>query len=113
MVMARDGLIPSFFSEVDMHTQVRLAGMADWYPSCIHNGANLCSDTSVRPSDEVPFPSSLQAAIDSVSLRYSNVIRTNETDVKVNDGRTMPFVCSSENACPSKMYKFYRWNCYS
>lgn len=38
------------------------------------------------PPDEVPLPSSLQAAIDSVSLRYSNVIGTEETDVEVSNG---------------------------
>ncbi|MFS7989080.1 hypothetical protein Hanom_Chr11g01042531 [Helianthus anomalus] len=109
MEMARDSLLPSFFSKVNMHTQVpvkstiltslvaatlsfcmdveQLAGMC-MYPSCIHNGGNFSSDTSVCPPDEVPLPSSLQAVIDLVSLRYSKVIRTNETDVEVSYGRT-------------------------
>ena len=36
------------------------------------------------PPDEVPLPPSLQAAIDSVSLRYSNIISTEETDVEIS-----------------------------
>lgn len=40
------------------------------------------------PPDEVPLPSSLQAAIDSVSLRYSNNIRTEEIDVEISKSQT-------------------------
>lgn len=42
------------------------------------------------PPDEVPLPSSLQAAIDSVSLRYSNSMRTEETVVEVSKGQNDP-----------------------
>lgn len=40
------------------------------------------------PPDEVPLPSSLQAAIDSVSLRYSNIVSSEETDVEVSQDQT-------------------------
>ncbi|KAD7479771.1 hypothetical protein E3N88_02907 [Mikania micrantha] len=111
MAMARDGLLPSFFSEVNAHTQVpvkstivtgliaatlafcmdveQLAGMV--------SVGTLLAFTMVAisvlilryvPPDEVPLPSSLQAAIDSVSLRYSNIIKTEETDVEVSNGQT-------------------------
>ncbi|KAL8193299.1 hypothetical protein R6Q57_026880 [Mikania cordata] len=110
MAMARDGLLPSFFSEVNAHTQVpvkstivtgliaatlafcmdveQLAGMV--------SVGTLLAFTMVAisvlilryvPPDEVPLPSSLQAAIDSVSLRYNNIIKTEETDVEVSNGQ--------------------------
>lgn len=94
MAMARDGLLPSFFSEVNKRTQVpikstivtgitaaslafcmdveQLAGMV--------SVGTLLAFTMVAisvlilryvPPDEVPLPSSLKVAIDSVSLRYS------------------------------------------
>ncbi|KAI3793684.1 hypothetical protein L1987_36304 [Smallanthus sonchifolius] len=111
MAMARDGLLPSFFSEVNTRTQVpvkstlltglvaatlafsmdveQLAGMV--------SVGTLLAFTMVAisvlilryvPPDEVPLPSSLQAAIDSVSLRYSNIIETEETDVEVSNVQT-------------------------
>ncbi|KAK1409846.1 hypothetical protein QVD17_36375 [Tagetes erecta] len=111
MAMARDGLLPSFFSEVNTLTQVpvkstiltglvaatlafsmdveQLAGMV--------SVGTLLAFTMVAisvlilryvPPDEVPLPSSLQAAIDSVSLRYSNVTGTEETDVEISNGKT-------------------------
>ncbi|GJY08952.1 cationic amino acid transporter 2, vacuolar-like protein [Tanacetum coccineum] len=107
MAMARDGLLPSFFSDVNKHTQVpikstiltgtvaatlafamdveQLAGMV--------SVGTLLAFTMVAisvlilryvPPDEVPLPSSLQAAIDSVSLRYSSIISTEETDVEIS-----------------------------
>lgn len=109
MAMARDGLLPSFFSEVNTRTQVptkstiltgvvaatlafamdveQLAGMV--------SVGTLLAFTMVAtsvlilryvPPDEVPLPSSLQAAIDSVSLRYSNTISAEETDVETSKG---------------------------
>ncbi|KAA8518359.1 hypothetical protein F0562_015758 [Nyssa sinensis] len=95
MAMARDGLLPSFFSDVNRRTQVpvkstivtgiiaatlaffmdveQLAGMV--------SVGTLLAFTMVAisvlilryvPPDEVPLPSSLQESIDIVSLRYSN-----------------------------------------
>lgn len=111
MAMARDGLLPSFFSDVNKRTQVpikstiltgtvaatlafamdveQLAGMV--------SVGTLLAFTMVAisvlilryvPPDEVPLPSSLQAAIDSVSLRYSNIISTEETDVEISKNVT-------------------------
>lgn len=111
MAMARDGLLPSFFSDVNKRTQVpikstiltgtvaatlafamdveQLAGMV--------SVGTLLAFTMVAisvlilryvPPDEVPLPSSLQAAIDSVSLRYSNIISTEETDVEISKDGT-------------------------
>ncbi|MFS8011969.1 putative amino acid/polyamine transporter I, cationic amino acid transporter [Helianthus anomalus] len=111
MAMARDGLLPSFFSEVNTHTQVPvkstiLTGLVAATLAFCMDVEQLAGMVSVGtllaftmvaisvlilryvPPDEVPLPSSLKAAIDSVSLRYSNVIRTNETDVEVSYGRT-------------------------
>lgn len=106
MAMSRDGLLPSFFSEVNKRTQVpvkstiltgviaamlafsmdveQLAGMV--------SVGTLLAFTMVAvsvlilryvPPDEVPLPSSLQAAIDSVSLRYSNTVSSEDVDVDV------------------------------
>lgn len=111
MAMSRDGLLPSFFSEVNKRTQVpvkstiltgviaaalafamdveQLAGMV--------SVGTLLAFTMVAisvlilryvPPDEVPLPSSLQAAIDSVSMRYSNNIRTEDIDVEVSKSQT-------------------------
>ncbi|KAJ0704632.1 putative amino acid/polyamine transporter I, cationic amino acid transporter [Helianthus annuus] len=111
MAMARDGLLPSFFSEVNTRTQVPvkstiLTGLVAATLAFCMDVEQLAGMVSVGtllaftmvaisvlilryvPPDEVPLPSSLQAAIDSVSLRYSNIIRTNETDVEVSHGRT-------------------------
>ncbi|KAJ0469981.1 putative amino acid/polyamine transporter I, cationic amino acid transporter [Helianthus annuus] len=110
MAMARDGLLPSFFSEVNTRTQVPvkstiLTGLVAATLAFCMDVEQLAGMVSVGtllaftmvaisvlilryvPPDEVPLPSSLQAAIDSVSLRYSNIIRTNETDVEVSHGR--------------------------
>ncbi|KAF5770294.1 putative amino acid/polyamine transporter I, cationic amino acid transporter [Helianthus annuus] len=111
MAMARDGLLPSFFSEVNTRTQVPvkstiLTGLVAATLAFCMDVEQLAGMVSVGtllaftmvaisvlilryvPPDEVPLPSSLQAAIDSVSLRYSNIIRTDETDVEVSYGRT-------------------------
>ncbi|KAK9078583.1 hypothetical protein SSX86_002640 [Deinandra increscens subsp. villosa] len=111
MAMARDGLLPSFFSDVNPRTQVpvkstvltgliaatlafsmdveQLAGMV--------SVGTLLAFTMVAisvlilryvPPDEVPLPSSFQAAIDSVSLRYNNTVSTQETDVEVSKDQT-------------------------
>ncbi|KAH1032936.1 hypothetical protein J1N35_045110 [Gossypium stocksii] len=95
MAMARDGLLPSFFLDVNKHTQVpvnstlatgivasilaffmdvsQLAGMV--------SVGTLLSFTMVAvsmlilryvPPDEVPLPSSLQESIDSYMLRHNS-----------------------------------------
>ncbi|KAL8210423.1 hypothetical protein R6Q57_004860 [Mikania cordata] len=111
MAMARDGLLPSFFSEVNTRTQVpvkstiltgliaatlafsmdveQLAGMV--------SVGTLLAFTMVAisvlilryvPPDEVPLPSSLQTAIDLVFLRYSNIVSSQEPDVEVSKDHT-------------------------
>lgn len=107
MAMARDGLLPSFFSDVNKRTQVPvkstiLTGLVAATLAFAMDVEQLAGMVSVGtllaftmvgisvlilryvPPDEVPLPSSLQAAIDSVSLRYSNNIRTEETDVETS-----------------------------
>ncbi|XP_076901497.1 cationic amino acid transporter 2, vacuolar-like [Bidens hawaiensis] len=110
MAMARDGLLPPFFSEVNTRTQVPvkstiLTGFIAATLAFLMDVEQLAGMVSVGtllaftmvaisvlilryvPPDEVPLPSSLQAAIDSVSLRYSNIIRTEEADVEVSNGQ--------------------------
>ncbi|KAI3721882.1 hypothetical protein L2E82_32901 [Cichorium intybus] len=125
MAMARDGLLPSFFSEVNKRTQVpvkstiltgviaailafamdveQLAGMV--------SVGTLLAFTMVAisvlilryvPPNEVPLPSSLQAAIDSVSLRYSNTVSTEEIDVEVSKGHGQTGVSGEKNVDISK-----------
>ncbi|XP_018833429.2 cationic amino acid transporter 4, vacuolar-like [Juglans regia] len=98
MAMARDGLLPSFFSDISERTHVpvkstittgifaaalaffmdvsQLAGMV--------SVGTLLAFTTVAvsvlilryvPPDEVPLPSSLQESIDSMSLRFSDDIQ--------------------------------------
>ncbi|KAK4481823.1 hypothetical protein RD792_012734 [Penstemon davidsonii] len=94
MAMARDGLLPSFFSDVNKTTQVPikstivtglLAGALAFFMdveqlSGMVSVGTLLAFTMVAisvlvlryiPPDVVPLPSSFQEAIDSVSLRYS------------------------------------------
>lgn len=94
MAMARDGLLPSFFSDVNRSTQVPVkstlvTGFGAAVLSFFMDVSQLAGMVSVGtllaftmvaisvlilryvPPDEVPFPSSLQEIIDSVSLRYS------------------------------------------
>lgn len=107
MAMARDGLLPSFFSDVNKRTQVPVkstivTGLIAATLAFLMDVEQLAGMVSVGtllaftmvgisvlilryvPPDEVPLPSSLQAAIDSVSLRYSNNIHTEETDVETS-----------------------------
>ncbi|KAL8489035.1 hypothetical protein ACS0TY_025079 [Phlomoides rotata] len=95
MAMARDGLLPSFFSDVNKKTQVPLKGtivtgllaaflaffMDVEQLSGMVSVGTLLAFTMVAisvlilryvPPDEVPLPTSFQDAIDSVSLQYSN-----------------------------------------
>ncbi|KAI3472421.1 hypothetical protein Pfo_029542 [Paulownia fortunei] len=94
MAMARDGLLPSFFSDVNKSTQVpvkstivtgllatilaffmdveQLSGMVSLGTLLAYTVVAI-SVLILRyvPPDEVPFPSSFQEAIDSVSLRHT------------------------------------------
>ncbi|PIN08082.1 Amino acid transporter [Handroanthus impetiginosus] len=95
MAMARDGLLPSFFSEVNKKTQVPvkstittgiLAALLAFFMdveqlSGMVSVGTLLAFTMVAvsvlilryvPPDEVPLPPSFQEAIDSVSMRLSN-----------------------------------------
>ncbi|XP_022718826.1 cationic amino acid transporter 2, vacuolar-like isoform X2 [Durio zibethinus] len=95
MAMARDGLLPSFFSDVNKRTQVPVkstlaTGIVAATLSFFMDVSQLAGMVSVGtllaftmvaisvlilryvPPDEVPLPSSLQESIDSVTLRYSS-----------------------------------------
>ena len=95
MAMARDGLLPSFFSDVNKHTQVPvkstiLTGIVAAILAFFMDVEQLAGMVSVGtllaftmvaisvlilryvPPDEVPLPSSLQESIDTVSLRYNS-----------------------------------------
>lgn len=94
MAMARDGLLPSFFSDVNKRTQVPvkstiLTGICAAVLAFFMDVSQLAGMVSVGtllaftivavsililryvPPNEVPLPSSLQESIDSVSFRYS------------------------------------------
>ncbi|XP_077240741.1 cationic amino acid transporter 2, vacuolar-like [Tasmannia lanceolata] len=112
MAMARDGLLPPFFSDVNKRTQVPVKSTivtgicAAILASCM-NVSQLAGMVSVGtllaftivavsililryvPPDEVPLPpSSLQESIHSVSLRYST---------QENDSNSKDFVGSSKD----------------
>ncbi|GMY20155.1 cationic amino acid transporter 2, vacuolar-like [Fagus crenata] len=93
MAMARDGLLPPFFSEVNKKTQVPMkgtivTGIGSAILAFFMDVSQLAGMVSVGtllafsmvaisvlilryvPPDEVPLPSSLQESIDSVSLEY-------------------------------------------
>ncbi|CAN6464991.1 unnamed protein product [Victoria cruziana] len=95
MAMARDGLLPSFFSDVNRSTQVPVKGtivtgivaaslafsMEVSQLAGMVSVGTLLAFTTVAisililryvPPDEVPLPASLQEAIDSVSLKYAS-----------------------------------------
>ncbi|KAG7964298.1 hypothetical protein I3843_09G163300 [Carya illinoinensis] len=98
MAMARDGLLPSFFSDISERTQVPVKGTittgifaaalaffmdVSQLAGMVSVGTLLAFTTvavSVLilryvPPDEVPLPSSLQESIDSMSLRFSGDIQ--------------------------------------
>eukprot|EP00268_Persea_americana_P036680 TRINITY_DN361_c0_g1_i1.p1 TRINITY_DN361_c0_g1~~TRINITY_DN361_c0_g1_i1.p1 ORF type:complete len:636 (-),score=100.05 TRINITY_DN361_c0_g1_i1:375-2282(-) len=100
MAMARDGLLPSFFSDVNKRTQVPvkstvLTGICAAVLAFCMDVSQLAGMVSVGtllaftivavsililryvPPDEVPLPPSLQGSIDSMSLRYT----TREDDI--------------------------------
>uniref|UniRef100_A0A6N2MNN8 Cationic amino acid transporter C-terminal domain-containing protein n=1 Tax=Salix viminalis TaxID=40686 RepID=A0A6N2MNN8_SALVM len=89
--MARDGLLPSFFSDVNRRSQVPVK-------STLVSVGTLLAFTMVAisvlilryvPPDEVPFPSSLQEIIDSVSLRVKNPQR----DLPLGIGLALSICC--------------------
>ncbi|CAN1246210.1 Cationic amino acid transporter 2, vacuolar [Linum grandiflorum] len=110
MAMARDGLLPSFFCDVNKKTQVPVKGTvvtgfcAATLAFCMNvdqlagmvSVGTLLAFTMVAisvlilryvPPDEVPVPSSLQETIDSVSLqRNRNRERSNKKKAKVHAG---------------------------
>ncbi|KAK9671339.1 hypothetical protein RND81_12G023200 [Saponaria officinalis] len=96
MAMARDGLLPSFFSDVSKKTQVPVkstiaTGIVAALLAFFMDVSQLAGMVSVGtllaftmvalsllviryvPPDEVPLPSSLQESIHAVSLKYSGV----------------------------------------
>jgi cationic amino acid transporter 1 len=98
MAMARDGLLPSFFSDINEHTQVPVKGTVtsgvfaaalaffmdvSQLAGMVSVGTLLAFTTvavSVLilryvPPDEVPLPSSLQKSIDSISSRCGDDIQ--------------------------------------
>ncbi|KAA3473242.1 cationic amino acid transporter 2, vacuolar [Gossypium australe] len=109
LAMARDGLLPSFFSDVNKSSQVPIkstlaTGLVAATLSFFMDVSQLAGMVSVGtllaftmvaisvlilryvPPDEVPFPSSLQESIDSVTLRYSQRIsgKNPETSIFVD-----------------------------
>ncbi|OIT39256.1 PREDICTED: cationic amino acid transporter 2, vacuolar-like isoform X2 [Nicotiana attenuata] len=119
MAMARDGLLPSFFSDVNKHTQVPvkgtvitglLAGTLAFFMdveqlSGMVSVGTLLAFTMVAisvlilryvPPDEVPLPSSFQVAIDSVSQRLSE--SSSSTDINVENAKVP--VVSFDDATP-------------
>ncbi|CAH9134756.1 unnamed protein product [Cuscuta epithymum] len=125
MAMARDGLLPSFFSDVNKNTQVPLkstlvtglfAGTlafvmdVDQLSGMVSVGT-LLAFTMVAisvlilryvPPDEVPLPSSFQDAIDSVSLHYNSVnvdVKSISTDIIASD-EAIPLLLKAPFAHP-------------
>ncbi|GER52592.1 cationic amino acid transporter [Striga asiatica] len=105
MAMARDGLLPSFFSDVNKKTQVPmkstivtgvLAAVLAFFMdveqlSGMVSVGTLLAFTMVAisvlilryvPPDEVPLPPSFQEAIDSVYMRYSMSNSPGDADVE-------------------------------
>ncbi|MBA0687073.1 hypothetical protein Goari_014636, partial [Gossypium aridum] len=116
LAMARDGLLPSFFSDVNKSSQVPIkstlaTGLVAATLSFFMDVSQLAGMVSVGtllaftmvaisvlilryvPPDEVPFPSSLQESIDSVTLRYSQ--RNSGKNPEANP-ETSTFVDSSQ-----------------
>ncbi|KAG8372297.1 hypothetical protein BUALT_Bualt12G0051600 [Buddleja alternifolia] len=119
MAMARDGLLPAFFSDVSKSTQVPvkstitsgiLAAVLAFFMdveqlSGMVSVGTLLAFTMVAisvlilryvPPDEVPLPASLQEAIDSVSLRYN--ISNSPGDVNVEN--TEVYSITPEDSAP-------------
>ncbi|KAF9591264.1 hypothetical protein IFM89_003215 [Coptis chinensis] len=105
MAMARDGLLPQFFSDVNKRTQVPvnstiLTGIGSALLAFFMDVSQLAGMVSVGtllaftvvaisililryvPPDEMPLPSSLQESIDSVSSRRNNIQEINGENIK-------------------------------
>lgn len=101
MAMARDGLLPSFFSDVNKHTQIPIkstvaTGIGAATLAFFMDVSQLAGMVSVGtllaftmvaasvlilryvPPDEMPLPSSFQDSIDSLSLKYSSTKEIDE-----------------------------------
>ncbi|KAG6427879.1 hypothetical protein SASPL_112126 [Salvia splendens] len=112
MAMARDGLLPSFFSEVNKKTQVPLkstivtgclAALLAFFMdvealSGMVSVGTLLAFTMVAisvlilryvPPDVVPIPSSLQEAIDSVSSKYRSTTGLIDSDADDFDAKAI------------------------
>ncbi|KAL4376602.1 hypothetical protein GQ457_02G030530 [Hibiscus cannabinus] len=116
MAMARDGLLPSFFSDVNKRSQVPVkstltTGIVAATLSFVMDVSQLAGMVSVGtllaftmvaisvlilryvPPDEVPFPSSLQESIDSVTLKYSTqVISGKNPEISTYGGSSKPLL---------------------
>lgn len=120
MAMARDGLLPSFFSDINKHTKVPVkstvtAGFLAAVLALFMDVSQLSGMVSVgtllaytavavsvlilryAPPNEVPFPSSLQESIDSVKMRGSNyfqeIVSKNSTNDHAPESSGAPFEC--------------------
>ncbi|XP_021282168.1 cationic amino acid transporter 2, vacuolar-like [Herrania umbratica] len=128
MAMARDGLLPSFFSDVNKRSQVPVkstltTGIVAATLSFFMDVSQLAGMVSVGtllaftmvaisvlilrylPPDEVPLPSSLQESIDSVTLRYrrdSQVISGENPEMSTSTGSSQPLLSKKNVAidCP-------------
>ncbi|KAI4386623.1 hypothetical protein MLD38_004541 [Melastoma candidum] len=122
MAMARDGLLPPFFSDINKKTQVPIkstiaTGICAAVLAFFMDVSQLAGMVSVGtllaftmvaisvlilryvPPDEVPLPSSLQSSIDSVALRYSSQdIYGNDRGVSVDTvkGEARPLLNEKE-----------------
>lgn len=128
MAMARDGLLPTFFSDVHERTQVPvkstvLTGICAASLAFFMDVSQLAGMVSVGtllaftvvaisililryvPPNEIPLPSSLQESIDSVSFRYSiqEKEKGSSTDLvgtanKDNDSVEDPLILKDNNS---------------
>ncbi|CAN1271995.1 Cationic amino acid transporter 2, vacuolar [Linum perenne] len=121
MAMARDGLLPSFFSDVNTKTQVPVKGTvvtglcAATLALCMNvdqlagmvSVGTLLAFTMVAisvlilryvPPDEVPVPSSLQETIDSVSLQHHTL------SMKVQDSK-LPLLGEKSNTSSPALFR--------
>ncbi|KAM7279419.1 hypothetical protein ACFE04_006553 [Oxalis oulophora] len=114
MAMARDGLLPTFFSDVHKGTQIPLkstiaTGIVAAVLAFVMDVSQLAGMVSVGtllaftlvaisvlvlryvPPAEVPLPSSLQDSIDSVSLKYGTKVIDGKSS-KANHSTTQPLL---------------------
>ncbi|XP_078177769.1 cationic amino acid transporter 2, vacuolar-like [Carex rostrata] len=126
MAMARDGLLPPFFSDVNQRTQVPvkstvLTGICAAVLSFFMEVSQLAGMVSVGtllaftivavsililryvPPNEVPLPSSLRESIDSVSLRFSS----QEESEKFDGIKELPLGGTSEEKDPLLVKEIY------